>query len=59
MLIGIPRETFPDERRVALVPASIATLRKAGAEVAIESGCGERAGYSDDEYVDKGAKVVA
>jgi len=40
MIVGVPRETFPGERRVALVPAAIPNLKKAGLEVAIEAGAG-------------------
>ncbi|MDP9161931.1 MAG: Re/Si-specific NAD(P)(+) transhydrogenase subunit alpha [Acidobacteriota bacterium] len=59
MIIGIPKEIYPGERRVALVPAAIASLTKAGLTVAIEAGAGELAGYPDTQYVDKGAKVLS
>jgi NAD(P) transhydrogenase subunit alpha len=59
MIVGIPRETFPGERRVALIPASIPALRKAGAEVVIEAGAGYLAGYPDRLYAEKGATVLA
>lgn len=59
MIIGVPQETFPGERRVALIPASLAPLTKAGAEVRIQAGAGLAAGFSDQAYVDKGAKLVA
>jgi len=58
MIIGVPRETFPGERRVALVPAVIPNLAKAGFEVLMEAGAGTRAGYPDSEYTSKGAKLV-
>jgi H+-translocating NAD(P) transhydrogenase subunit alpha len=58
MIVGVPRETFPGERRVALVPAVIPTLAKAGLEVVVESGAGVEAGYSDAEFASKGAKVL-
>ncbi|MEY2413384.1 MAG: H+-translocating transhydrogenase subunit alpha [Acidobacteriaceae bacterium] len=58
MIIGIPKEIYPGERRVALIPAAIASLTKAGLTVAIEAGAGELAGYPDTQYVDKGAKVL-
>jgi len=58
MIIGIPKESFPGERRVGMVPAVVPSLTKAGFEVAIEAGAGVSAGYLDKEYVDKGAKVV-
>lgn len=59
MILGVPKESFPGERRVALVPASIPNLAKAGFEVIIESGAGIGAGYPDAEYIAKGAKTVA
>ena len=59
MIVGVPRETFPGERRVALVPAAIPNLTKAGLEVLIEAGAGAEAGYPDADYAAKGAKVAA
>jgi len=58
MVIGVPRETFPGERRVALVPAVVPHLAKAGMEVAIEAGAGSSAGYLDTDYAAKGARIV-
>ena len=58
MIVGVPRETFPGERRVALVPSVIPNLAKAGLEVVIEAGAGAEAGYPDADYVAKGAKVL-
>jgi NAD(P) transhydrogenase subunit alpha len=57
MKIGVPAEQFPGECRVALVPASIAPLKKAGFEVVIEPGAGERAGFADAAYQEKGAQI--
>ena len=59
MKIGVPVERFPGERRVALVPASIAPLKKAGFDVIIERGAGERAGFTDSAYLEKGAVLAA
>ena len=59
MIVGVPRETFPGERRVAVVPGVIANLAKAGLEVVIEKGAAAEAGYPDSEYEAKGAKVLA
>ena len=59
MRIGVPREQFPGERRVALVPASIAPLKKAGLEIVVESGAGADAGFPDAAYKDKGATIAA
>lgn len=58
MIVGVPKETYPGERRVALVPMVIPTLVKAGFEVVIQSGAGMAAGYPDARYADKGAKVL-
>jgi len=59
MRVGVVRETFPGERRVALVPGVLASLKKAGLEVLIESQAGAAAGFTDAEYQEKGATVVA
>ena len=59
MIVGVPRESFPGERRVALVPVVVPNLTKAGFEVLVEAGAGVGAGYPDTEYVSKGAKIVA
>ena len=59
MIIGVPKESYPGERRVALVPLVLPTLIKAGFQVAVEAGAGEQAGYPDAHYVEKGARVVA
>ncbi len=58
MKIAIPKETFPEERRVAAAPATVATLRKLGYEVLIESGAGDGAGWSDEDYRQQGATVL-
>src|SRR5690348_5885795 len=59
MIVGVPREAFPGERRVALVPAVIPNLAKGGFDILIEAGAGEAAGYPDADYTQKGAKTVA
>jgi len=58
VIVGVPKESYPGERRVALVPLVIPNLTKAGLEVMIESGAGEQAGYPDKAYAEKGAKIV-
>ena len=58
MIVGVPRESFPGERRVALVPAVIPNLAKAGLEVVVETGAGVEAGYPDADYAAKGAKIA-
>jgi NAD(P) transhydrogenase subunit alpha len=59
MIVGVPREIYPGERRVALVPGVIPGLTKAAMEVVIEAGAGADAGYPDAEYTAKGARVAA
>ncbi|MFY9644532.1 MAG: Re/Si-specific NAD(P)(+) transhydrogenase subunit alpha [Terriglobales bacterium] len=59
MIIGVPKESYPGDRRVALVPAVLPALIKAGFEVMIEPGAGNDAGYPDSLYIDKGGKVAA
>jgi H+-translocating NAD(P) transhydrogenase subunit alpha len=58
MIVAVAKETFPGERRVALVPAVVASLVKAGLEVHVETGAGESAGFVDAQYIEKGAKIV-
>ncbi|HEU4384313.1 MAG TPA: Re/Si-specific NAD(P)(+) transhydrogenase subunit alpha [Anaeromyxobacteraceae bacterium] len=57
MRIGVPVETAPRERRVALVPDSVARLRKAGLEVVVERGAGLEAGFADAAYERAGAAL--
>jgi NAD(P) transhydrogenase subunit alpha len=59
MKVAVLKETYPGERRVALVPASIPALAKAGAEVLVESGAGSAAGFRDANYTEKGGQVTA
>ena len=59
MKVAVLKETFPGERRVALVPAAIPPLLKAGLEIAVEAGAGAAAGFSDDAYRAAGATVVS
>jgi len=58
MIIGVPKEIFPGERRVALVPAVVPGLAKAGFQVVTEAQAGLSAGYPDADFTAKGAKVV-
>ena len=59
MIVGVPKEIYPGERRVALTPVVVPMLAKAGLEVAIEAGAGVEAGYPDVLYQEKGAKIFA
>lgn len=58
MIVGVPRETFPAERRVALIPAAVPVLAKTGADVLVEAGAGAEAGFLDAQYESAGAKVA-
>jgi H+-translocating NAD(P) transhydrogenase subunit alpha len=59
MKVGIPKETWPGETRVAVVPAAVPGLLKAGLEVAVESGAGTAAGFTDEMYRAQGAALVS
>src|SRR3989344_4826523 len=56
--IGVPRETFPGEKRVATVPDVVEKLIKLGFTVTVESGAGDAANFSDDAYRAAGAEIV-
>jgi len=59
MQIFVAQEAGPQEKRVAVVPATVAKLIKLGAQVAVESGLGRSIYFSDDDYVAAGASLVA
>lgn len=59
MKVGVVQETFPGEHRVALVPGLVPGLIKAKFEVVVQAGAGLAAGFTDQEYVAKGATLVA
>ena len=58
MIVAVGKETYEGERRVALVPASVAVLTKGGIEVQIQTGAGLAAGYTDEAYVHAGATIA-
>jgi len=58
VIVGVPKELYPGERRVALVPMVAPNLVKAGLEVIVETGAGAEAGYPDAQYAEKGAKIA-
>lgn len=58
VIIGVPKESYPGERRVALVPKMLPNLRKAGLEVVIENGAGAESGYRDAEFEENGARIL-
>jgi len=57
MMVGVPKETAGGERRVSLVPELVPKLIKAGVEVVVESGAGAAAGFPDQAYAEKGARL--
>ena len=59
MKIGVPKEIYAGERRVATTPDVVAQLSKLGFDVAVESGAGAEASYSDEVYREAGCDVVA
>ncbi len=58
MIIGVPKETYPGENRVAITPASLPSLQKGGMTVHIECGAGVKSGYPDAAYTEKGGVIV-
>ena len=58
MKVGIPRETWPGETRVAVIPASVPSLVKAGLDVVVEEGAGVAAGFVDEAYRAQGATIA-
>jgi len=59
LTIGIPKETYVGEKRVASVPEVIEKLIKLGFAVTVESGAGDAANFADDTYQAAGARIVA
>jgi len=58
MKVGVPKETAPGERRVALVPEVVSRLSSSGFQILVERGAGEQATFSDAEYAEAGATLV-
>jgi len=58
MIIGVPKEIKPDEYRVAMVPAGVEELTRAGHTVLIQSGAGAGSGISDEQYARNGAQIL-
>lgn len=58
MLIGVPKETHPGEKRVALIPASADKLIKKGINIQIETGLGQSINISDNEYTKVGVTIA-
>ncbi|OKP98939.1 alanine dehydrogenase [Paenibacillus sp. P46E] len=58
MIVGVPKELKNNENRVAITPAGVEALRRAGHEVFVEQCAGSGSGFEDSEYLDKGARIV-
>lgn len=58
MLIGVPKEIYPGENRVALIPSGIGTLLSAGFEVVVQEGAGDNSHFSDEDYRTCGASIA-
>lgn len=58
VLVGIPKEIFKNERRVAVSPAGVQALVKQGFRVQVETGAGEESKFSDEHYREAGATIV-
>ncbi len=58
MKIGIPKESIADETRVAATPNTVRQLIKLGFDVAVESGAGEKASFTDEAYRAAGADIT-
>lgn len=58
MVIAVPKEIFPGENRVALVPDTASKLIKKGFQINVEKGAGINAGFTDDQYESSGAKLI-
>jgi NAD(P) transhydrogenase subunit alpha len=56
--VGVPKETAPGERRVALVPEIVKKLTDTGFEIAVEAGAGAEASFSDEDYREAGAMIA-
>lgn len=59
MIVGVPKEIKNNENRVALTPAGVEALRKAGHQVVIENNAGVGSGISNEEYIAAGAEILA
>jgi NAD(P) transhydrogenase subunit alpha len=57
MIVAVPKETYPQERRVAIIPLTVPTLTKAGLEVVVEAGAGEGINSPDSDFQAQGARI--
>ena len=59
MKVGIPKDIYPNERRVAATPEAVQKIRKLGREVVVEAGAGDASDFADSVYVSAGATIVS
>ncbi|MCA9059979.1 MAG: alanine dehydrogenase, partial [Planctomycetaceae bacterium] len=59
MIVGVPKETKPDEYRVAILPSGVDELTRHGHTVLIERGAGTGSGLTDDQYTAAGGRIVS
>lgn len=59
LTIGVPKETYTNERRVAITPAVTQTLTKKGFKIVVEENAGQQAKFPNDDYAQAGAKVTS
>jgi NAD(P) transhydrogenase subunit alpha len=59
MKVGVPKEIYPNERRVAATPDTVQKIRKLGLEVVVEAGAGDASDFADGAYVSAGATIAA
>ena len=57
LFIGLPKESYLEEKRVCLTPDAVAALTSHGHKIVVETGAGEGASYTDNEYSEAGAKI--
>ena len=59
IVVGVPKETFPGENRVALIPDVNPLMKKKGIDVVVEEGAGANAGITDAAFTEKGATIAS
>jgi alanine dehydrogenase len=59
MIVGVPKEVKQDEYRVAMTPAGVEEMTRAGHKVLVEAGAGSGSGITDEQYAENGAEIVA
>ena len=59
MIVGVPSEVKSDEYRVAMIPAGVEELTRAGHTVLVQTGAGVGSGVADDQYIEFGAEIVS